>query len=81
MSQWEKLLERIHNNPKTVTFNELDRILRRSGFVRRQPRSGSSHYVYTKGNRILTIPQHSPYVKETYVKEALRVLDEEGTEP
>ncbi len=80
MSQWEKLLARIHNNPKTVTLDELDKILQRAGYVRRQPRSGSSHYVYTKGTRILTVPKHSPYFKESFVKEALRVLDEEGTE-
>ena len=34
MSQWEKLLARIHNNPKTVTFDELDKILQRAGYVR-----------------------------------------------
>jgi len=60
MSQWEKLLARIHNNPKTVTFGELDAILQRAGYMRRQPRSGSSHYVYTKAGRILTVPKHSP---------------------
>jgi predicted RNA binding protein YcfA (HicA-like mRNA interferase family) len=81
MSQWEKLLARIHNNPKTVTFAELDKLLQRAGYVRRQPGGGSSHYVYTKGNRLLTIPKHSPYVKERYVKEALKVLDEEAVEP
>jgi hypothetical protein len=81
MSQWEKLLARIHNNPKTVTVDELDNSLQRAGYMRRQPRSGSSHYVYIKGPRILTVPKHSPYVKESYVKAALRVLDEEGNEP
>lgn len=35
MSQWEKLLARIHNNPKTVTFDELDNILQRAGYRRR----------------------------------------------
>lgn len=79
MSQWEKLLARIRNNPKTVTFDELDTLLQRAGFRRRQPRSGSSHYVYTKEDRILTVPKHSPYVKAVYVEQALRVLDEEGT--
>ncbi|MCY0877340.1 MAG: type II toxin-antitoxin system HicA family toxin [Firmicutes bacterium] len=80
MSQWEKLLARIRRHPKTVTFDELDILLQRAGFVRRQPRSGSSHYVYIKGNRILTVPKHSPYVKAVYVKQALKVLDEEGPE-
>ncbi len=46
MSQWEKLLARIHNNPKSVTFDELDKILQRAGYVRRQPRSGSSLCIY-----------------------------------
>lgn len=81
MSQWEKLLARIHNNPKTVAFDELDNMLQRAGYTRRHPRRGSSHYVYTKGTRILTVPKHSPYVKEPYVKAALRALDEEGNEP
>ncbi|PSR21880.1 MAG: toxin HicA [Sulfobacillus thermosulfidooxidans] len=79
MSQWEKLLARIHNNPKTVTFHELDKLLQRAGYTRRQPRRGSSHYVYTKGHRVLTVPKHSPYVKECYVREALKILDEEDT--
>ena len=25
MSKWEKLLEKIRNNPKTVTFDEVDK--------------------------------------------------------
>ncbi|WP_053958061.1 type II toxin-antitoxin system HicA family toxin [Sulfobacillus thermosulfidooxidans] len=80
MSQWEKLLAKIHNNPKTVTFNDLDKLLQRAGYVRRQPRRGSRHDVYIKGHRLLTVPKHSPYVKERYVKEALKILHEEEDE-
>lgn len=50
MSQLEKLLLRIKNNPKTVRFDELDKILKRLDFEVRQPKGGSSHYIYTKGN-------------------------------
>ena len=56
MSQLEKLLLRIKNNPKTVRFDELDKILKRLDFEVRQPKGGSSHYIYTKGNFILCIP-------------------------
>lgn len=77
MSQLEKLLERIRHNPKTVTFDELDKILRRNGFERRQPGGGSSHYIYRKaGQPPLTIPRKAPYVKEEYVKLVMDALGE-----
>ena len=52
MSRWEKLLERIRNNPKTVTFEEVDKILCRLGYERRQP-SGARAITLTgiKGSR------------------------------
>lgn len=42
----EKLLARIHNNPKPVTFDELDNIPRRAGYRYRQLQS-VKHYVVT----------------------------------
>ncbi|WP_035463404.1 type II toxin-antitoxin system HicA family toxin [Alicyclobacillus macrosporangiidus] len=75
MTQFEKLLERIRNNPKTVRFDELDRVLIRSGFRRRQPRSGSSHYTYIRGKQILVVPFHKPYVKQIYVERAIELLE------
>ena len=74
MGQLEKLLERIRNNPKTVRFEELDKILRRSGFERRQPGSGSSHYVYVKEQKKLAVPNHRPYIKVIYVERAIELL-------
>ncbi len=77
MSQLEKLLERIRNNPKTVTFDELDKILCRNGYEKRQPGGGSSHYTFRKsGKPPLTIPKKSPYVKEEYVKLVIEALGE-----
>lgn len=77
MSNLEKLLERVRNNPKTVRFEEVDKILRRAGFDRRQPAGGSSDYVYTKGASMLTVPKENPYAKEVYVRRALELFDEE----
>ena len=78
MSQLVKLLERIRNNPKTVTFEELDKILCRDGYERRQPGGGSSHYIYRKkGQPPLTIPKKTPYVKEEYVKLVIEALADE----
>ena len=71
MSQLEKLLLRIKNNPKTVRFDELD-------FETRHPKGGSSHYIYTKGNFILSIPKHNPYIKQVYVEKVIEFLEKEG---
>lgn len=75
MSKLEKLLLRIKNNPKTVRFEELDRILESEGFTKRQPGSGSSHYIYSKTNIRLTIPYKKPYILEAYVKLAIEAIE------
>ena len=72
-----KLYDAAVNNPKAVRFEELDKLLRRAGFEVRQPRSGSSHYFYRKGAKIISIPRHAPYLKAPYVKEALALLEGE----
>ena len=80
MSQKAKILDRIRNNPKTVSFDELDKILDWYGFKRRQPRSGSSHFIYTYGAHIIPVPYKRPYVKEHYVDEVLKILDDIDSE-
>lgn len=77
MGQLEKLLEKIKNNPKQVRFKELDRLLIRAGFSRRQPHGGSSHYTYTKGMARLTVPYHQPHVGEAYVRLVIKILEGE----
>ncbi len=80
MSKLEKLLQKIKNNPKQVRFDELDKILTRSGFTRRQPRSGSSHYYYTKGSLQISIPYRQPYILTTYAVAAIKLLERMGEE-
>lgn len=74
----EKLLKGIKNNPKTVKFEELDKILKDVGFDRRQPSGGSSHYTYIFEDKILTVPYKRPYIKVIYVKMAMKLLEELG---
>ncbi|MFP5520793.1 type II toxin-antitoxin system HicA family toxin [Peptococcus simiae] len=76
MSKKEKLLAGIRNNPKDVSFQDLDSLLRSAGFIRRQSSKGSSHYTYshTRLVEILTVPKSKP-VKAYIVKEALRSYD------
>ena len=77
MSKLEKLLERIKNSPKQVRFDELDKLLIKVGFERRQPRGGSSHYIYIKGSARVTVPFHQPHIGEAYVKLVIKILEGE----
>lgn len=78
MSKLEKLLQKIKNNPKQVRFDELDKILTRAGFERRQPRGGSSHYYYTKGTLKISVPYRQPYILTAYVMAAIKLLERMG---
>lgn len=78
MSKREKLLAAVKNNPKTVRFEDLNKILLDAGFRVTQPRGGLSHYTYHYSGHSLTVPRKKPYVKVVYVKLALTMLEELG---
>lgn len=75
MTKRAKRLEKIRQNPKNVRFEDLDRVLQDYGFERRQPRSGSSHYVYLWDELQLTVPYKRPFLKSHYIREALSLID------
>ena len=74
MSQFEKLLQRIHDLSKELRFDEVRKVLEAYGYTMTTPRSGSSHYTFRKpGCNPITIPKHEP-IKKVYVllvKEAI----------
>ena len=80
MSKAEKALLKIRQNPKSVRFEEIDKVLNLYGFERRQSRKGTSHYVYIlktehKFYRV-TIPFKRPFVKKVYIQQVLEIIDE-----
>ena len=74
MTKKANLLQKIRNNPKSVSFNDLDGLLTGYGFARRISRSGSSHHIYTFGQHQISVPYRRPYVKEIYVRHVLEIL-------
>ena len=76
MTKKEKELKRIRNNPEDVRFAELQKLLRDAGFKERQPKGGSSHYVYYHESldRIVTLSKGTKRLPEYQVKDALRAL-------
>jgi len=73
----KKRIKKLFQNPKTVSFKELERVLKDFGFKIRQPGSGSSHYIYTKGSIQISVPFRRPFVKEVYVKRVIELIGEE----
>ena len=74
MTKRAKRVKKLFQNPKTVPFKQLDKVLKDAGFKLRQPGSGSSHYIYTKGEIQFSVPFRRPFVKEVYVKRVLELL-------
>ena len=75
MATDDKRLDALRRNPRDVRSDELDAVLVGAGFRSRQ--RGTSHKVYSRGAVTLVIPQHRPYLKAVYVRQALQVLEEE----
>ena len=51
------------------------------GYKGKKPKSGTSHWTFRKnGCMPITIPERNPYVKETYVKIVINILNREDGE-
>ena len=75
MGRRAKKLERFRQNPKNVRYGELESVLLYLGFEKR--RGGGSHAVFSyPGCEPLTIPIKKPFLKQAYVRLALRAIDE-----
>lgn len=75
MGRRAKKLERFRQNPKNVRYEELEGVLLYLGFKKR--RGGGSHAVFSyPGCEPLTIPIKKPFLKQAYVRQAIRAIDE-----
>jgi predicted RNA binding protein YcfA (HicA-like mRNA interferase family) len=83
MSKRKKRLERIRQNPKNVSFEDLRKLLEDYGFV--LERSSGSHHsfkVEINGEYTLFVVPYRRPVKPNYVRDALKLIDEiEGQLP
>jgi len=74
MSQKEKLLKKIINNPKDVRFHDLCKILEWDGWVISS--TSSSHYTYetTEARRVTIVREGNGKVKSHYVRAVLKFM-------
>ncbi|MBZ0320458.1 MAG: type II toxin-antitoxin system HicA family toxin [Anaerolineae bacterium] len=76
MSKKKKRLEKLRQNPKNVSFEELSQVLSDWGFVLKRT-AGSHHQFEVEvglNKYSITIPFRRP-IKEYYVKEAVSIID------
>jgi len=77
MTKKEKAFKSIKRNPKGVKFAEVQTLLKDLGFRERQPKGGSSHYIYYHKSldRIVTLTRGGKTLPEYQVKDALRAIE------
>lgn len=74
MAKRDKLLAAIRNNPKEVSFEDLDTLLRWHGFTCHEL-SGGSHHTYSHPTGLcITVPKKRKMLS-CYVKDVLRLVD------
>lgn len=77
MSRRKKRLQRIRQNPKNVSFDDLRKLLEDYGFT--LERSSGSHHsfkVRIKGEYVLFVVPYRRPVKPNYVRDALKLIEE-----
>lgn len=76
MSKRKKRLEKIRQNPKNVSFEELRKVLEDFGFE--LVRSKGSHHAFKHElvGDLFVVPYRRPFIKVVYVVEALDLIDQ-----
>jgi predicted RNA binding protein YcfA (HicA-like mRNA interferase family) len=77
MTKREKRLKKIRNNPKNVRFKELEALL--VDFDFEYERASGSHRLFTReigGESVSISVPYKKVVKETYVKDVLKLIDQ-----
>ena len=74
MAKRDKRLAKMRQNPKSVSFDDLQKVLEDHGF--QLVRIKGSHHVFesTEYDKRLVVPKRNP-VKAGYVKDAIRIID------
>ena len=75
MSNIDKLISRLENNPNNASFDDLKRILEYFGWELRSVRD-SQHKFYKQGSKLIIIPFHKP-IKVYYTQMIIKAIKEQ----
>jgi hypothetical protein len=74
MTKADKLLERMRNNPRDWSIEDVKTLAARHGIEWRQP--GTSHVTFSRrGTMPLTVPAHKP-IKPVYISRFVAMIDD-----
>ena len=80
MEDINKLIERFRFRKRNIRFHELERVLLGFGFLERQSKKGTSHYVFShpKLTQNITLVSHgkNDYIPIYQVNDVLKALEE-----
>ena len=76
MSKQDKRLEAVRRNPKNVRFQELRTVLAAHGFSGRPGRGDHWIFAHPLLTENLSVDARRPFLLLTYVKTALKAIDE-----
>lgn len=78
MTKKAKRLEKVRQNPKTVSYEDLKLVLEDQGF--QLDRSSGSHFHFIleiEGNVFrISVPYQRPFIKAAYIRESLKVIEQ-----
>jgi predicted RNA binding protein YcfA (HicA-like mRNA interferase family) len=69
-----KLLERLKNNPKGASFEDIRTVLLQEGF--RLDRVTGSHHIFKGLGVTFVVPVHDKRVKSVYVKRVIELIED-----
>lgn len=75
MARRERRIERLRRSQTDVSPEQLRAVLESVGFVLVRSQGSHYHYRHPAFSRLVSIPYRKP-VKRSYVREALRAIDE-----
>jgi hypothetical protein len=70
----QRLYDQVRKHRKNCRFDDIYHLLLALGFTARKPRSGSSHWTFTRGSLRITVPEHRP-VGTVYVDRLIAMIE------
>jgi predicted RNA binding protein YcfA (HicA-like mRNA interferase family) len=76
MTKSEKLKEKLLRRPWDMRYEEVRMLLKHYGFE--NVRTKGSHFLFTDGKHVISIPVHNNTVKKIYLEKIIKILKLEG---
>lgn len=70
-----KLFRKAKNSPNSLTFREIEKLLKSVGFVSRRGKGNHVNFYHKGYDLMLTIPDNKNPILRIYVKKAMKLIE------